>query len=325
MALLLTACLCHTVAHSTRLASGSLPVAASGLSYWRTLDRVTAMSCALIGALLAQFFLVQLACLKLGKMNCHLAALVERDPWTALAAGHCKTWTSVIVYSMERLEQSALVLLALCSGLVAVSLGARHALLAAHCEGWDRLMSADLQPWRCWPGVAQTAGVAAILFVWCQSAASMWNVLTEQLRQEMGMEEPRWYELYHLYCQPDIRRSWRHRASAGACAARPRAAQHGHVPAAAHADHDRGGGGMGRSSAAGLAQHGSTAADGAAGRHWSTQAGEPAGGRAPAQTAAGTAQAAVTPSAPATGDCSHADDTKLSLYIHADALPCRQG
>ena len=211
LAIALLACLPLLVlvtSHSTQHALSSLALHAPSSATWSSLDAWTAIACSVLCAVLVQFYLVQLGCVKLGKMSCHLAAQVERDGRTALASQHCKMRTNVIAHSQTRLDASLRALLACAVGLLSC-LVTRHGLTHAHCQGWaSGVTAAELDPWRAWFGVFHTLTLAGMLLSSVQALSAMWNILTEQMRQEMGVEEPRWFELPFLYCTDDIQQSW---------------------------------------------------------------------------------------------------------------------
>ena len=178
-------------------------------SQWSTMDRFALLVCAASLVSLSHFFLLQLSCVKMGKLNCHLVAQIEADPRTAIAAGHCKMRSSVIAHSTRQLESASR---AMTGALVVLltALMARHSLITAYCAWLQPLSPVESRPWYQWFEGVQWMSSAVLVALLCQSVASMWNVLTEQLRQELGVEQPHWHELPHLFAQPNTRRSWQY-------------------------------------------------------------------------------------------------------------------
>ena len=193
------------VASSSASADGALTASGfqQSVSDWQLLDGVTTTVVVMAAAFLAHFYFFQLATMKQGKMNCHLAVQIEADSNARLFARHIKARADVIAHSVKKLEAAAgsitLGLVTVISGLML-----RHTLAVAYCNDWDGLEDDDVRPWRNQAGLVIVGGDVIALYALTMASSAMWNILVEQSRQEVQAEEPAWFEIFLPYAH-DIR------------------------------------------------------------------------------------------------------------------------
>ena len=172
---------------------------------WHSLDTASVVIAGVAAFVLANFYFIQLGALKQGKMNTHMAAQIQLDPKAREHAAAIKARADVIVHSTKKLERAAGVIVA---GLTTVLSGLflRQTLAVASCRGWDELAPDDVRAWRNHAGLIMAAGNVIVAYALISAGSAAWNVLVEQLRLELGVEEPFFFELHYIYSR-DIRHS----------------------------------------------------------------------------------------------------------------------
>ena len=165
---------------------------------WRLLDVLGSSLAVVTLGLLCHFYFVQIACMKQGKLNCHLAEQIAEDEVVSNYARSLKLRADVVHHSTGKLQDS-------CSfitfGLItfASSLLLKHTLAVSVCRGYDVLTEEDVLPWRNHAGLISGLGIVYTLYGLVVSCSAMWNILVEEMRTDLDVEEPSWIEIFWLH------------------------------------------------------------------------------------------------------------------------------